>query len=89
MKKRISIAAALLLVPAGMAAGHPTSRTFDSRGECEAAFAQASNFDREFVVALGFADTIGAAQQRLLNRFNCEYDEDADVWRIVDYGVQP
>lgn len=89
MKKWTVMGAAAALLAAGTAVAHPTSLRFETRGECEVAFAEASKFDRPIIVQLGFEETIGGAQTRVLARFECEYDEDEEAWRIVDYGMQP
>ena len=67
----------------GYAAAHPTDIPYDTRGECEAAYAEASKFDRERLVADGVFPTPGAAQKTFNEIFACEYDEYEDAWYIV------
>lgn len=73
--------AGLALGPAALA--HPTGVRYESRGECEAAFAEASKEDRERLVELGVFDTRGQAQRTFNEIFACEYDETEDAWFIV------
>ena len=78
----------LLLAPvalglASFAAAHPTDIAYDTRGECEAAYAEASKFDRERLVQLGVFESRGAAQRTFNELFACEYDETEEAWFIV------
>jgi hypothetical protein len=67
------------------ASAHPTDVPYQTRGQCEAAFAESSKLDRERLVkVLGVFDTYGAAQRTFRDRFACEYDEEEGVWYIVD-----
>lgn len=74
------------LAIAGAVSAHPTNERYDTRGQCEAAYAEASKFDRERLVALGVFDTRGEAQRTFRDLFRCEYDEDEDAWFIVFVG---
>ena len=85
MKKSLVVLFVVTGLAAGSAAAHPTDVAYGSRGECEAAYAQASKFDRERLTELGIFPTPGSAQRTFRDRFVCEYDEDADAWFIVDY----
>jgi hypothetical protein len=86
MKKTILTAAIATLVAAGTAAAHPTDVAYETRGECERAYAEANKLDRERLVALGIFETNGAAQRTFRELFACEYDEDDDLWYIVFIG---
>lgn len=85
MNKAIVIGGVAGALAAAAAVAHPTDVAYDSRGECEAAYAESSKEDRERLVANGIFPTIGAAQSTFRDRFVCEYDEDAKAWFIVDH----
>jgi hypothetical protein len=78
---------ALCALGVGSAAfAHPTDIAFETRGKCEAAYAESSKLDRERLVdTLGVFETYGAAQRTFNERFSCEYDEGDGVWYIVDH----
>ena len=80
---RKSLLAATSLMIAAAAQAHPTGIPYDTRGECEAVFADASKFDRERLVEVGIFDTYGAAQRTFRDLFQCEYDPEVDAWFIV------
>lgn len=86
MKKLMIITAMGALTIAGVAVAHPTDIPYDTRGECEAAYAASSKFDRERLVNLGVVENNGAAQKTFNETFRCEYDEDEEVWFIVFLG---
>ena len=69
-----------------MAVAHPVNILYDTRGECEAAYAASSKLDRERLVNLGFVDNNGAAQKTFHDTFRCEYDIREDGWFIVFLG---
>jgi len=79
---------AVLLVSAlgGAATAHPTDVPYETRGECERAYAESSKLDRERLLALGLVDSKGAAQKTFNETFRCEYDADEDAWYIVFLG---
>ena len=91
MVKKIKLALALAAAGTGAALmAHPTDVPYDTRGECEAAFAESSMFDRERLVDdLGVFETYGAAQRTFRDRFECTYDEEADAWFIIDHFPMP
>ncbi|MCT2557432.1 hypothetical protein N0B51_00410 [Tsuneonella sp. YG55] len=78
------IPVALLGALATAAAAHPTNVRYETRGQCEVAFAESSKLDRERIVDLGFFPTIGAAQRTFRDTFECRYDAERDGWYIVD-----
>ena len=84
-KMMISFTAASIAI-SGAALAHPTDVPFDTRGECEAAYAESSKLDRERLVALGVVPNNGAAQKTFNETFVCEYDEDEDAWYIRFLG---
>lgn len=86
MRKSLFFVGAAALTAAGGVSAHPTDVPYDTRGECEAAYAEASKFDRERLVAQGVFDTRGEAQRTFNEIFRCEYDEDEDAWYIVLVG---
>ena len=73
-------------MPAGSAIAHPTDVAYPTRGACEVAYEQASKDDRDFLVAAGIFDTIGAAQSTFKDLFQCQYDAEQDAWFIVYIG---
>lgn len=83
MRKVIFAAALATLVFGPAALAHPTGVRYETRGECEAAFAEASKDDRDRLVELGVFDTRGQAQRTFNEIFACEYDETEDAWFIV------
>ena len=83
MKKTVLATALAALAIAGTAAAHPTDIPYETRGECERAYAEFNKLDRERLVALGIFETRGAAQRTFRDLFACEYDEDEDLWYIV------
>lgn len=87
MKKAVHWLAFAALGCSAAAVAHPTTGSYETRGECEAAFAEASKFDRERLVELGIFDTRGEAQRTFRDLFRCEYDEDEDVWHIAFVGA--
>lgn len=84
-KLSLAFAPVALALSAHVAA-HPTDERYETRGECEAAYAEASKFDRERLVQLGIFDTQGAAQRTFNELFACEYDEADEAWYIVFLG---
>ncbi len=72
------------MVTAGALSAHPTNIPYDTRGECEAAYAESSKLDRERLVELGIFGSRGEAQRTFNDIFACEYDEALDAWFIVD-----
>ena len=86
MKKSLIAAALTTAALATAAAAHPTDIPFDTRGECEAAYAASSKLDRERLVALGIVPNNGAAQKTFNETFLCEYDEEEGAWFIVFLG---
>lgn len=87
MKKLIMLAAAASAVmSAGTAVAHPTGIPYPTRGACEVAYEEASKDDRDFLVAMGIFDTIGAAQSTFRDLFECQYDPEEDAWFIVYIG---
>jgi len=87
MKKLIFLAAAAgAVMPVGTAVAHPTDIPYPTRGACEVAYEQASKNDRDWLVAAGIFDTIGAAQSTFKDLFQCQYDPDQDAWFIVYIG---
>jgi hypothetical protein len=85
MKKHVS-AALILSFIGSAAAAHPTDIPYQTRGECERAYAASSKLDRERLVAIGVVDNNGAAQKTFNETFRCEYDEEEDAWFIVFLG---
>jgi hypothetical protein len=72
---------------AGAAVAHPINVPFETRGECEVAFAKSSKLDRERLVDdLGVFETYGKAQRTFKDIFACEYDENQQAWYIVFTG---
>jgi hypothetical protein len=84
MRKSLFGLGVLVLVSAGALSAHPTDIPYDTRGECEAAYAQFSKLDRERLVEMGIFDTNGEAQRTFNEIFACEYDEELDAWFIAD-----
>ena len=82
MKKLMTAALAAGLSVSGIALAHPTTIPYDTRGECEAAYAEFSKFDRERLVEMGVFDSLGEAQRTFNEIFRCEYDESLDLWFI-------
>lgn len=89
MKTRTGLIGVAAAAMAAAVVAHPTDTPYETRGECEAAYAESSKDDRERLVALGIFETRGAAQRTFRDRFRCEYDEDAGAWFIVDYFQMP
>jgi hypothetical protein len=85
MKKAL-IAASVVTAIGTSAVAHPTNVPFDTRGECEAAYAASSKLDRERLVDTGVVKNNGAAQKTFNETFRCEYDEAEDAWFIVFLG---
>lgn len=75
-----------VLASASMLSAHPTNVPFDTRGECEVAYAESSKLDRERLVQMGIFPSLGAAQRTFKDMFACEYDEELDAWFIVYLG---
>ena len=82
MNKLILMMGMMSVPLAGYAAAHPTDIAYETRGECEAAYAESSKLDRERLVAAGVFPSPGAAQRTFNEIFACEYDEIEDVWYI-------
>ncbi|MXO50858.1 hypothetical protein GRI42_06005 [Erythrobacter gaetbuli] len=82
MKRMLGLAAVAAI--ASQAAAHPTGIPYETRGECEAAYAEFSKLDRERLSGLGF--TPGDAQKTFRDMFLCIYDQQADKWFIVRVG---
>jgi hypothetical protein len=79
--------AALLTLTVGTAvSAHPTDIPFQTRGDCESAYAASSKLDRERLLALGLVPNQGAAQKTFNETFRCEYDAEEDAWFIVFLG---
>lgn len=87
MKKTVAISM-LALVFSFEAAAHPTGIPYSTRGECEAAYAGFSKFDRNRLDQLPDV-TKGDAQRTFRDLFACEYDANADAWFIVMIGEMP
>jgi hypothetical protein len=86
MKKLVAMSLALgVTVSAPVALAHPTDVPYASRGACERAAADSAKNDRERLVAVGIFPTIGAAQSTFHDDWQCEYDEEARAWFIVDH----
>ena len=83
MKKMLLTAAVAILPMSGPATAHPTGVPYETRGECERAYAESSKADRDRLVALGVFDSPGEAQRTFNEIFACEYDEAEDAWFIV------
>lgn len=84
MRKLILVSSLAALALATPAFAHPGGIRYESRGQCEAAFAGFSKFDRERLVDVqGVFDTYGEAQRTFRDIFKCEYDHDDDAWYIV------
>lgn len=83
MKKTSLIIALAFIAGTGTALAHPTGVAYETRGECEAAYAESSKLDRERLVELGVFDSPGAAQRTFDEIFACEYDEVEEAWFIV------
>ena len=67
------------------AVAHPLNLLFDTRGECEAKQASVNHFDRDNVAGPVFGiDSNGEAQVFFLESFQCEYDAQLGMWRMVD-----
>ena len=81
MQKMMMIVGAAGVAIASIAAAHPTGVAYETRGECEAAYAESSKLDRERLVAAGVFESRGAAQRTFNEIFSCEYDEAEDAWR--------
>jgi hypothetical protein len=86
MKKLVLLAAAIALGMPNAVVAHPTDVAYQTRGECEAAYAAASKFDRDRLVSLHVFDSKGAAQRTFNELFECQYDEDEQAWFIVLIG---
>lgn len=71
------------LVLSAYAEAHPTNEAYETRGECEVAYAESSKEDRQRLVEMGVFETQGAAQRTFKDLFACEYDEEEEVWYIV------
>lgn len=85
MKKTLS--AALIISAIGSAASaHPTGIPFDTRGDCESAYAASSKLDRARLLSLGLVESQGAAQKTFNETFRCEYDEEKGAWYIIFLG---
>ena len=84
--KKTALAVLLAAAIGSAATAHPTDVPFQTRGDCESAYAASSKLDRERLVALGIVDTQGAAQKTFNETFRCEYDEEEDAWFIVFLG---
>lgn len=75
----------IALATANAVSAHPTNIPYESRGKCEAAYAEFSKLDRERLVdVLGIFDAYGHAQRTFNELFACEYDEETDAWYIVE-----
>lgn len=86
MKKLTILATVLAVTVAGAVSAHPTTIPFDTRGDCEVAYAASSKLDRERLLNGGIVENQGAAQKTFNETFRCEYDEDLDAWFIVFLG---
>jgi hypothetical protein len=86
MKKLISCAVLVAIGMVAPATAHPTDVAFETRGQCEVAYARSSKLDRERLLALGIVDSIGAAQSTFKDTFECQYDDEEDAWFIVFLG---
>ena len=83
---KMSIFAAPLIVGSA-AIAHPTNVRFETRGDCEAAYAESSKLDRQRLVdQLGIFGSYGAAQRTFNETFQCQYDEEEQAWFIVFIG---
>jgi hypothetical protein len=86
MKTLIICAALVGLGLATTVIAHPTDIAFETRGQCEVAYAKSSKLDRERLVSLGFVDNNGAAQSTFKDTFECQYDDEEQAWFIVFLG---
>ncbi len=86
MNKLTVMIATAVSAATGTASAHPGNIPYETRGDCEAAYAASSKLDRERLVDLGFVENNGAAQKTFNETFRCEYDEEEDAWYIVFLG---
>lgn len=86
MKRLTLILGGGMLASASVVSAHPLNQPYETRGECEAAYAESSKLDRERLVELGTFDTKGDAQKTFRDIFRCEYDENDQAWYIVFIG---
>ena len=83
---KMSIFAAPLIVGSA-AIAHPTNVRFETRGDCEAAYAESSKLDRQRLVdQLGIFGSYGAAQRT----FNSSIKSNicAPAVRLVNYAMK-
>lgn len=86
MKNLVLFAAALSIACPVAVVAHPTDVAYQTRGQCEAAYAAASKLDRNRLVDQGIFDSKGAAQRTFNELFECQYDQQEDAWFIVFIG---
>lgn len=85
---RLHLAATLVALGlGGVALAHPVGEPFETRGECEAAFAESSKDDREALFDRGIFTSRGAAQRTFNDLFACAYDEEEEAWFIIRIAV--
>lgn len=84
MNIKLLVTGASALFGAAVLSAHPITYPYENRGECEAAYAKFSKFDRERLVDRGIFDTRGEAQRTFNELFACEYDGEARAWFIVE-----
>lgn len=85
MKRQIGLGL-LLSTVAGAAFAHPFHLRFDTRGACEKEQAAVNHFDRDFVAMPVFGiENNGEAQVFFLESFQCEFDANEGMWRMVDH----
>lgn len=83
--KRLFLFGAALAMP-GLVAAHPVRLLFENRGACEKEQAAVNNFDREFVAEQVFGiEQNGEGQVFFLESFQCEFDQQAGMWRMVNH----
>lgn len=86
MKKSIVHASIATVLLSGTAFAHPSDVPYETRGQCEAAYAESSKIDRERLLASGRVENQGAAQRTFNETFRCEYYEDQGAWFITFLG---
>ena len=86
MKKLFICSALATLGVSNAAVAHPFADRYESRGACEKAQALVNHFDRDNVAGPVFhIDQNGEAQVFFLESFQCEFDADEGMWRIIDH----
>lgn len=93
MTKLLIAAAFGALAIAAPAAAHHVENLdtpYPSRGACEAASAELSADDHEFLLVIGpdLFDSVGDAASFLTRAFTCEVDQSDGQWYITDHRVE-